>query len=343
MIFFLHFERPSWSKEICDAMCSYIGEFSCGRRHGWGELLRADGSRRCCHWVKDLPVVEDDPGFSPSEQQRLVQLERSLCDWVSGILAAASVSPLSSDDMRARAEAHDLHPPPAPPAISDAALTSSTSAREAEVLIIQRMSAELASLRKLAGDSQSLSHSIEVQRSELSSANMQLQHSQAMQNTLQASLASTDQRLQSALASLTEAQEREQKLLQEVSAASAECSACRSQLVHQQNMLDAAQDTASHLKGQVCPRCSSLSSHPSHVVIQMAEQQRAHEEELAEHKRAREEELARYQHIISSASQETANRESLLQGNISQLQTQLLEAQAHARNQCNALASRTRA
>jgi hypothetical protein len=74
----------------------------------------------------------------------------------------------------------------------------------------------------------------------------------------------------------------------------------------------------------------------------MAEQKRAHEEELAEQQRAREEELARYQHIISSASQETANRESLLQGSISQLQAQLLEAQAHARNQCNAPASLNR-
>jgi hypothetical protein len=63
----------------------------------------------------------------------------------------------------------------------------------------------------------------------------------------------------------------------------------------------------------------------------MAEQQRSHEEELA-----------RYQHMISSASQETANRESLLQGNVSQLQAQLLEAQAHARNQCNTPASHTR-
>jgi hypothetical protein len=234
-----------------DMLFRYIGEFSCGMRHGWGEILRADGSRHRCHWAKDLPVADNDPNFSLAEQQRVAQLERSLCDWVSGILAAASVSPLSSDGMRALVEACDLQPPPAPPAISDAALMSGKSAREAEVLLIQRMSSELASLRKQAGDSQSLSYSIEMQRSELASAKMQLQHSLAMQSTMQASLATTDQRLQTALASLTEAQAREQRLLVEVSEATAESSACKSRLLLQQNLLDAAQDTASQHKSQV--------------------------------------------------------------------------------------------
>jgi hypothetical protein len=234
---------------------AYIGEFSCGQRHGWGELLRADGSRLSCHWSKDLPIVDNDPNFSPSEQQRLAQLERSLCDWLSATLATASVSPLSSEDMRARAEACQIQPPHAPPSILDSALTSGKTAKEAEMLLIQRMSTELATLRKQASDTHALSSSIEIHRSELASAKNSLQHAQKMQSTLQTSMDTTDQRLQVALASLAEAQAREQKLLQEVSAAAAESNVLKSQLLHHQNLLDAAQVTASNHQSKVCLRC----------------------------------------------------------------------------------------
>jgi hypothetical protein len=59
------------------------------------------------------------------------------------------------------------------------------------------------------------------------------------------------------------------------------------------------------------------------ICYQIADQQRAHEEELA-----------RYQQLNTRASQEILNQEALLQGNLAQLQAQLLEAQALARNQC---------
>lgn len=232
---------------------SYMGEFSCGKRHGWGEILHADGSKFRCHWAGDLPAACDDQSALQLEQHRLQQLQSSLCDWVSALLATASVSPLSREAMRALVESCEIIPPAAPPAISDAALTSGKASREAEVLLIQRMSSELISLRKQAGDSQLLSHSIEMQRNELESAANQLQLSHSLQTTLQNSLAVTDQQLRAALLSLNEAQAREQKLIQDVAAASAESSALKSQLVHQQNLLDSAQDTVSHLKTQVAP------------------------------------------------------------------------------------------
>ena len=231
---------------------AYIGEFSNGQRHGWGQVLRADGSKFQCHWSNDAPAADADANLRAGEEQRAAQLDRSLCDWVSAILATASISPLSPEDMRARIESSDvIIPPPAPPAIADAALTSSRSARAAEVQLIQRMSSELASLRKNASDSQSLSHSIELQRTEIASATMQLQHAHAMHGALQASLATTDQRLQAALASLAEAQARERRLIQEASAAAAESSAFQSQLIHSQNLLGAAQDTVAAQKSQV--------------------------------------------------------------------------------------------
>jgi hypothetical protein len=231
---------------------SYSGEFSCGKRHGWGEILHADGSKLRCHWAGDLPVDAHDISTVHHEQQRLLQLQRGLCDWVSALLATASVSPLSRESMRARAEACELRPPVAPPAISDAALTNGKARREAEVLLVQRMSSELTSLRKQAGDSQLLSHSIEMQRNQLESASNQLELAQSMQSTLRNSLAMTDQQLRAALAALSEAQAREQKLIQDVSAASAESSALKTQLSHQQNLLDSAQGSISHLKTQVC-------------------------------------------------------------------------------------------
>ena len=126
------------------------------------------------------------------------------------------------------------------------------------MLLIQRMSTELTQLRKQAGDSQLLSHSIEMQRNELVSAANQLQLSHSMQATLQNSLTMTDQQLRAALLSLTEAQAREQKLIQDVAAASAESSALKTQLVHQQNLLDSAQDTVSHFKTQVFPLSHTL-------------------------------------------------------------------------------------
>jgi hypothetical protein len=55
---------------------------------------------------------------------------------------------------------------------------------------------------------------------------------------------------------------------------------------------------------------------------------------MADQKRAHEEELSRYQQINTRASQEILNQEALLQGNLAQLQAQLLEAQALTRNQC---------
>ncbi len=240
---------------------AYIGEFLCGQRHGWGELLRADGSKICGHWTKDMPIVDSDSNFLPSEQQRVAQLQRSLCDWVSATLATASVSPLSSEEMRVRTEACQMHPPHAPPSISDSALTSNKTAKEAEMLLIQRMSTELQVLRKQAGDTLSLSNSIEMQRSELASASIQLQHAHKMQGTLQASMDTTDRRLQVALAALAEAQQREQKLLQDISVAVADSSAFKSQLLHMQNLLDAAQETNSHHKSKVvcaAPFCNDV-------------------------------------------------------------------------------------
>ena len=237
---------------------AYIGEFSSGMRHGWGEILRADGSKVGCFWAKDEPAVADDTSFCAGEAQRLAQLQRSLDNWISSILAAASVTPLSSEDMRARVEACDISPPAAPPAIADAALTSSKCAKEAEVRLIQSMSSELASLRKSISDSQSLSNSFEIQRGELASAALQLRHAQAMQGTLQAALDSTDQRLQAALDALKEAQAREQKLIQDVSAATAECAAIKSQLLHHQHLLSAAQDSVAAQKAQVRARRSSV-------------------------------------------------------------------------------------
>ena len=53
-------------------------------------------------------------------------------------------------------------------------------------------------------------------------------------------------------------------------------------------------------------------------------------------KRDHEEELVRCQQSNLRTSQEIVNQEALLQGNISQLQAQLLEAQAFAHNQCKA-------
>jgi hypothetical protein len=103
---------------------SYTGEFSCGKRHGWGEILHADGSKFRCHWAGDVPAAADDTNAVQQEQQRLSQLQRALCDWVSALLATASVSPLSREAMRALAESCEICPPVAPPAISDAALTS---------------------------------------------------------------------------------------------------------------------------------------------------------------------------------------------------------------------------
>lgn len=54
--------------------------------------------------------------------------------------------------------------------------------------------------------------------------------------------------------------------------------------------------------------------------------------------RNHEEELARYYQLNSRTSQEIVNQEMLLQGNIAQLQAQLLEAQASAHKQCQTLA-----
>jgi hypothetical protein len=231
---------------------SYIGEFLCGKRHGWGQIVRADGSKVRCHWANDLPVVEDDPNFLPSEQQRLALLERNLCEWVSRILAAASVSPLSCDEMRSCADKCDVSPPPAPASTSDAELMTGKAAREAELLLIQSMTSEIVSLRKHAVDSQLLSHSIETQRSELAAVNMQLQHAVAMQTSLQSSLSATDQRMQAALASLHEAQVREQKLLAELSNSVAESNSYKAQLLQQQQSLEVAQRAVSDHMSQVC-------------------------------------------------------------------------------------------
>ena len=54
--------------------------------------------------------------------------------------------------------------------------------------------------------------------------------------------------------------------------------------------------------------------------------------------RNHEEELARYYQLNSRTSQEIVNQEMLLQGNIAQLQAQLLESQASAHKQCQTLA-----
>jgi len=39
---------------------AYIGEFSNGKRHGWGQVLRADGSKFQCHWSNDAPADDAD-------------------------------------------------------------------------------------------------------------------------------------------------------------------------------------------------------------------------------------------------------------------------------------------